>query len=159
MKTDRNDHSEARRKFVVALQSLVHEERACGGLTERLAAGTSAAIKEAGVTTVELSAHSDGGDDGTLRVLEPATSTAAVKIGRDLEPQTVDFYLTRPASDGTVETRLLGSAKHPNSDGSWSVRFSTDRFAVKPDDPLVLHAEVFGPDGLLAAVAAHMPVC
>ena len=159
MKTDRNDHSEARRKFVVVLQSLVQEQRACGDLTEGFAARTSAAIKEAGVTTLELSAHSDGGDDGTLRVLEPTASTAAVKIGHDLEPQSVDFYLTRPAGDGKVETRLLGSAKHPNSDGSWSVRFLTDRFAIKPDDPVVLHAEVFGPDGVLAAVAAQNSIC
>lgn len=159
MKTDRNDQADARRKFVGALQSFVQEQRACADLPERFAEHKSAAIKEAGVASVDLSARSDDGDDGTLRVIEPTASTAALTIGRDLEPQTVDFYLTRPAREGQVETRLLGTAKHPNSDGSWSVRFSTDRFAIKPDDPVVIHAEVFGRDGLLAAVAAHMPIC
>ena len=159
MKTERDDHSEARRQFVATLQSFVQGQRPTDDLMQNFVDIKSAALKEAGVATVELSTHSDLGDEGTLRVLSPTASSAAVNVDGALNPQTVDFYLTRPASGSAVETRLLGTAKHPNTDGTWSVRFTTDRFAVKPDDPIVLHAEVFGPEGRLAAVAALMPVC
>ena len=92
-------------------------------------------------------------------MLEPTESVVSARTKTRLAPSKVEFYLTRPAGMGVVETKLLGTVKHPNSDGSWSLRFLTDRFAVSADDAVLLHAEIFGRNGSLVAVAAGGTVC
>src|SRR5262249_36491585 len=104
-----------------------------------------------------VSVRSEGtGEEGSpsMRVTCPSRTTASVDIPRPLSPEVVEFYLTRPRTDGGAETRLLGVAKYKDGDGKWTITFTSERFARKPDDPLVLHAEVFGKAGRLIAARA-----
>lgn len=105
------------------------------------------------VGKAKIACRSRDGDEGILRVLDPTESTAAVDVDPDLAPSQVDFFLTRPAGEGKFETRHLGTAKYPDSDKKWSVRFQTDRYAESPFDPLLLHAEIRDFRGYLVAVA------
>jgi hypothetical protein len=67
-------------------------------------------------------------------------------------PFNVEFYMSRPRVDGVAETRLLGSTRHPDADGSRSFWFTTERFANRPDEPTIIHGEVRDKSGDLAAV-------
>lgn len=156
MTTKREISSQTLREFVRSLQSVAAADNREGGeVNKRLEALVS---KPGQRNAVELTIRSTDSDNGTLRVLEPTASVVSAKINGGVEPASVEFYLTRPAGGDVVETKLLGVAKHPNSDGSWSVRFSTDRFAVSSADTLVVHAEVIGLDNRILAIAAMNPI-
>lgn len=155
MNTPNSISPEARRMFVESLQSAV--------------AGTSPGrdIKElfnehaevfANQDLVELTVLSQDGDNGTLRVLQPTPSVVSAKIKGDIEPASVEFYLTRPAGTDTIETNLLGLAKYPNSDGSWSVRFMTDPGALGCT-MIFVHAEVLGVDDRVLLIGAMEAAC
>lgn len=136
--------------FVEAVQKTV--KRAAGS-SEDLARQLKDALEKNRLADrgVSIRVRSDDGDDGTLRVLEPTPSVVKAEVDPSLKAHSVEFYLTRPSNDGVVETRLLGIAKYPDSDKQWSVRFTTDRFGRKPQDAIVVHAEVLGLDGRLLA--------
>lgn len=148
------------RKFVTVLQSVAGGMKSTeSNWTSKLSEMHAATLGGKAAGALELSARSNGSDVGTLRVLEPTDSVVSARIDSGLAPDTVDFYLTRPAGEGVVETRLLGTVKHPNSDGSWSLRFRTDRFTVSPEDAVLLHAEVRGLNGGLLALRGIGTIC
>jgi hypothetical protein len=105
-----------------------------------------------------LSVQSEGTQQDMLRVTCPTKSTVTFTPPSHELPAWVEFYLTRPRADGVSETAPLGKAKYSDGDGSWKARFTTERFARAPNDPLVVHAEVFANDGRLAAVSAIAPI-
>lgn len=84
----------------------------------------------------------------------------------------VDLFLTTHGLGGTVQTRQVGSAKYPDTDGKWRVEFVTGRVAAptgrwwrmlplpglrgrqRSSGRAVLHAEVVGLNGALLAIDA-----
>ena len=94
----------------------------------------------------------------SLRITCPSRSVVSADIPSSLSPEYVEFYLTRPRADGVAETRLLGVSKYKDGDGKWNVTFTTERFARKPNDSLVIHAEVLSRESRLIASVAVVVV-
>lgn len=141
-------------EMVRQMQGLIAENKGNGdSLREDVHKIFTSASSDTKLGVAEVTCRSCDGDEGVLRVLDPTESMASVEVDPDLAPSRVDFFLTRPAGEGKVETRLLGTAKYPDSEKKWSVRFQTDRYAESPFDPLLLHAEIRDFRGYLVAVA------
>ena len=147
-------------RMVDQLQGLITEKK---GNVDTLEANLlnifASELGDKNVDEVKITCRSGGGDVGVLRVLDPTESTVSVDADPNRGPSQVDFFLTRPAGEGKVETRLLGTAKYPDSDKKWSVRFLTDRYAESPFDPLLLHAEIRDFRGTLVAVGIGPAIC
>lgn len=93
--------------------------------------------------------------DLTLRVTHPTTAVVSAEISPPPDvPTRVEFFSTRPRWDGGVETRLLGVAKHPDSDGRHTVRFESERFALRPDENMIIHGELVDERGFIIATDA-----
>lgn len=90
----------------------------------------------------------------SLRVTCPSRSEASVELPASMPVDSVEFYLTRPRADGVPETRWLGVTKYKDGNGKWNVRFTTERFARRPNDPLILHVEVLDRANQLLAAEA-----
>lgn len=146
------------RSFVAGIQKAVLGDRSTSAIKARLADIEKSVFGGKHESEVELTARSYDSDVGTLRVLEPTGSVATASVRGGVPPNAIDFYLTRPVGADVAETRLLGTAKYPDSNGRWTVRFLTDRFALRPDETVALHAEVMGEDGRLLSVSViNMP--
>lgn len=107
---------------------------------------------------LRISAHSAEAPgtsrEPSLRVTCPSRSEASIELPASMPVDCVEFYLTRPRADGTPETRWLGVSKYKDGNGKWNVRFTTERFARRPNDPLILHVEVLDRANQLLAAEA-----
>jgi hypothetical protein len=115
-------------------------------------AGTQASAQlesVVGSAKISLQVRSEGAPDEGLRVTCPSHSIVTAQIDPSINPHNVDFYITRPRQDGVVETRLLGSTRYRDSDGKWSARFTSERFANRLDEMIIIHAEALGGEGRL----------
>lgn len=141
-------------KFVAQMQGLIAEKKGTPeSLHENLLKILGSTFRGKKLGKGKLSCRSRDGDEGVLRVLEPTESVVSVEVDPALAPSRVDFFLTRPAGEGRVETRLLGTANYPDTGKMWSVRFQTERYAESPFDPLLLHAEIRDFHGHLVVIA------
>lgn len=167
---------QSHRRFISELQEAVLQASTTGSIEDgrfvsrptddlrsRVDAANEAIRQAAGRprTRPELrlgSEEGNGEDEIRLRVTCP-TDTVVWAIASELpdEPTQVEFYRTRSDADGTVDTQLLGIAKHPDSKGRHNVRFRTERFATRPDENVIIHGELVDASGFL--LAAHgLPV-
>jgi hypothetical protein len=146
-------------KAVKALQDAVQESPRFGDAVKARVQEVNAqfCVNAQGKPQLNLTVRSEqtGDDRGpSLRVTCPSRSVVSAEIPSPLAPKYVEFYLTRPRADGLAETRLLGVTKYKDGDGKWNVTFTTERFARRPNDPLVIHAEALDEGGRLLAGCA-----
>ncbi|WP_131618125.1 hypothetical protein [Roseivivax marinus] len=144
--------------FVASLQENVSSNKSADSLRELVDDSFKGFVEAAKLSGGIMSVRSKNSDEGTLRVVDPTPSIASVKIEQELEPRSADFFLTRGSGEGAAETRFLGTAKYPASNGEWQIRFDTERFISDPSEPLVMHAEVTDARGNLVALIQDMPI-
>lgn len=160
MSSKADDNSKGTVAFVEALQAAVQRADKSGDdfnvrVREANERYSGKGARKAQVTLSARSAEQTRDERGpSLRVTCPSRSVAAVEIPSGMGAEWVEFYLTRPRADGVPETRWIGVSKYKDGDGTWKVTFTTERFARTPNDPLILHAEVFGKANRLIATAA-----
>jgi hypothetical protein len=115
-------------------------------------------LKRHGQAGLELrleASQAGAGGDAELRVTHPTEAEIAAEVKpAPAVPTRVEFYTTRPHPDGGIETRLIGVAKHADQDGKRRVRFETERFALRPDENLVIHGELVDGNGFTLAASA-----
>lgn len=149
------------RAYVKAIQTAVQRAAKSGSkdLAARIRkANESLQKSQKEQPTMKLAVNSEMADKNGLRVTCPSKSTASVEIASGEIPHWVEFYLTRPRSDGVARTHLIGRCKYPDGDGAWNIGFTTERFAYSPNEPIVLHVEAVDVSGRLVAANALMVV-
>jgi len=91
--------------------------------------------------------------ESKVRVTHPTQTVLSAEVSPSKITGRVEFYQTRQSGDGVPETKLLGVEKYPDRSGNRHLTFTTDRFARRPDEALVIHAELLDGNGFL--LAAH----
>jgi hypothetical protein len=93
-----------------------------------------------------------------IRTRRPTPTRVTIEIpdeqGLLERAERLELFSTTRSREAWSETRLVGVAKYPDSDGRWSVEFTTGNFATRSSGHLVLHAELLGPNGALLGVDA-----
>lgn len=90
--------------------------------------------------------------ESSVRITHPTKTVVSATVLPE-EPFYVEFYQTRPRADGIAETSFLGLTKYADRDGKRKISFLSERFARKPNDPLIIHGELLDETGHL--LAAH----
>lgn len=146
---------ESRTAYVKSLQGTL--KHANQGLAEELRQIDDGFSKASGLPEAKLVLRTDlSTNEGrpALRVTCPTRSVVSAEISGLPNAHKVEFYLTKLRSDEVAETRRIGVNRYPDGDGKWNITFTTERFARKSSDPLLIHAEVLDDAGRLLALSA-----